>query len=97
MKSTKVRVDHNSDDPCHHWYFNGVLHREDGPAVEYDNGDTSWFQNGVLHREDGPAVEWNWTNKDKLLPVKEWYLYGKRLECNSQIEFEQLMRLKVFW
>jgi hypothetical protein len=35
-----------------------VLHREDGPAVEYPNGDKYWFYNNKLHRSDGPAIEW---------------------------------------
>lgn len=34
-----------------------VLHREDGPAVEYVNTYQAWYKNGKLHREDGPAVE----------------------------------------
>jgi len=32
-------------------------HREDGPAVEYADGDKEYYINGKLHREDGPAVE----------------------------------------
>ena len=38
------------------WYLNDVLHREDGPAIEYGNGYKSWYIKGKLHREDGPAV-----------------------------------------
>ena len=56
------------------YYVNNILHRENGPAVVYVNGDTGWFKNGNLHREDGPAVEY--TNGAKF-----WYLnnifYGK--------------------
>ena len=26
-----------------HWYLNGKLHRENGPAVECINGDKWWF------------------------------------------------------
>ena len=48
-----------------------ILHREDGPAIEYADGDKEWWINGKLHREDGPAVEYE--NGDK-----EWYLNGKR-------------------
>ena len=33
------------------------LHREDGPAIEYANGNKHWYLNGKLHREDGPAIE----------------------------------------
>jgi hypothetical protein len=41
------------------WYnVQGQLHREDGPAVEYANGDCMWFLNGQVHREDGPAQEY---------------------------------------
>ncbi len=28
------------------WFRFGVLHREDGPAVEYPNGLKSWFREG---------------------------------------------------
>ena len=40
-----------------HYYLNGKLHREDGPAVEYANGDKLYYLNGKCHREDGPAIE----------------------------------------
>ena len=39
------------------WRLNGKFHREDGPAIEYADGDKYWFINGKYHREDGPAVE----------------------------------------
>jgi len=43
------------------WYLNGELHREDGPAIEYSNGDMAWVINGETHRLDGPAVKFgNW-------------------------------------
>jgi len=50
--------------------LNGKYHRENGPAVEYPNGDKSWYINGKLHREDGPAVEWS-------NGTKYWYLNDK--------------------
>ena len=51
------------------WYDlkTDLLHREDGPAIEYVNGDKSWFINGKLHREDGPALEY-------ASGYKAWYL-----------------------
>ena len=52
------------------WYLNDKLHREDGPAVEWNDGDKEWFINGEIHREDGPAVECS--NGDKI-----WHLNGK--------------------
>ena len=38
------------------WKLNGKFHREDGPAIEYPNGDKFWYYNGFHHRMDGPAV-----------------------------------------
>ena len=49
-----------------------ILHREDGPAIEYNCGSKSWYINGKRHREDGPAVEWN----DGIV---NWYLNGEKL------------------
>ena len=49
----------------------GVLHREDGPAVEYADGSVKWYFNGKLHRDDGPAV----INPKMGM---EWYKDGKR-------------------
>jgi hypothetical protein len=51
------------------WYFNGLLHREDGPAIEGYEGSKAWYLNGKLHRTDGPAVEW-------AKGAKDWYIYG---------------------
>ena len=48
----------------------GVLHRLDGPAIEYSSGAEEWWQNGKRHRIDGPAVEW----RDS---AKEWFQNGK--------------------
>jgi hypothetical protein len=33
-----------------------LLHRENGPAVEWDDGSEDWWFNGVPHREGGPAI-----------------------------------------
>jgi len=53
-----------------YWYNqNGLLHREDGPAVEWIDGTKEWYRNGLLHREDGPASEW-------ADGTKEWYRNG---------------------
>jgi hypothetical protein len=29
-----------------YWIINGHFHREDGPAIEYANGNKEWFLNG---------------------------------------------------
>ena len=28
------------------WYFNGQLHRVDGPAIEWADGSKEWYLNG---------------------------------------------------
>ncbi len=58
------------EDGSKKWYLNGVLHREDGPAIEESNGDKAWWFHGKLHREDGPAVQ-------LAGGTKAWYLNGK--------------------
>lgn len=40
------------------WFRNGVLHRENGPAVVAPDGSTYWYADGKLHRDDGPAIEY---------------------------------------
>ena len=58
-----------------------VLHREDGPAIEWTSGSKAWYINGKLHREDGPANEWT-------VGGNEWWVDGKRLteeEFNLQM------------
>ena len=72
------------------WCRNNQLHREDGPAIEYADGSKSWFRNGQYHREDGPAVE-------LADGTKHWYFRGKYIDCKTNEEFLQLMKLKAFW
>lgn len=38
------------------WYINGLLHREDGPALEWISGKSDYYSEGKRHRIDGPAV-----------------------------------------
>jgi hypothetical protein len=49
----------------------GQRHREDGPAIEWNDGSKYWFINGKYHREDGPAIEYPNGNK-------EWWINGLR-------------------
>lgn len=46
-----------------------ILHRTDGPAIEWSDGGKSWYLNGNRHREDGPAAEY--ANGSKF-----WWLNG---------------------
>jgi len=37
----------------------GILHRENGPAVEFKDGTKLYFINNKYHRENGPALEYS--------------------------------------
>ena len=37
---------HIEENGTRSWFLNGKLHREDGPAIEYANGDKYWYING---------------------------------------------------
>jgi hypothetical protein len=78
----------------HESYFKdkamNILHRHDGPAIEYTNGTKSWYVDGKRHRLDGPAIIWS--NGDK-----EWYVDGvfimeldKRGKINSRMGDEKI-------
>lgn len=73
MKSIKEIDD---DGAVNYYNEEGELHREDGPAVDYDEEDPGvfkmWCINGKNHREDGPAI----TDYDG--ERQEWYINGKR-------------------
>lgn len=52
------------------------LHREDGPAIEWDDGDKEWYVNGKCHRIDGPALVYADPQPDG---IKEWWTNGRKL------------------
>jgi len=61
---------------CRCWYLvtpTGLIrHREDGPAIEWDNGNKDWLRNGLRHRTDGPAIE-------MANGYKAWFISGQEL------------------
>lgn len=52
---------------------NQRLHRFDGPAIIYPNGDKKWYEYGQLHRVSGPAIIECWT-RDHQPNYYAWYL-----------------------
>lgn len=79
---------------------NGVIHREDGPAIEYANGAKEWWLNGKKHRIDGAAIE-HINIRDpfegKVYTAKEWWVNGVNIYVESDEEFFRLMKLREFW
>lgn len=59
-----------------------ILHRTDGPAMEWANGTKEWYLDDELHRVDGPAVEW-------ADGTKEWYVNGAQY---TEEEFENITK-----
>ena len=83
MNYNRKEIDNNGNI---RYYLNDKLHRIDGPAVEYTNGDKVWWINGQLHRIDGPAVEW-------ADGRKYWYINGAE---HTEKEFnEYINNLKI--
>jgi len=37
---------HTNGNGTTRWFLNGERHREDGPAIEYADGDKYWYLNG---------------------------------------------------
>jgi hypothetical protein len=63
-------------DDSNFWFFDDKLHRTDGPAIEWKNGNRHWYSHGKLHRTDGPAIEYY--NGTKI-----WCINGKKITTNE--------------
>jgi hypothetical protein len=62
----------------------------------WKSGGESYFDNkGEYHRIDGPATTFSYVMHD--IGPSKWYIHGKRINCNSQEEFERILKLKAFW
>lgn len=53
------------------FHENGIVHRKNKPAIEYENGGWRWYNQGKLHRNMEPAVKF--TNGSM-----HWYSNGLR-------------------
>lgn len=58
------------------YYKDGVLHRDDGPAIVGRDGYEAWFKDGKSHREDGPAI---------IHPeaISSWWYEGHRINLDE--------------
>lgn len=70
------------------WYFMGVPHRENGPALVYPGRYELWYWYGLLHRVDGPAAVY-------AKGEKEWWWYGQFMKSKFDYEmFQKWMQRK---
>jgi len=49
------------------YYFYGMLHREDGPAVEYSNGALDWYLNGLFYLFEEWLEKTSLKDEEKIL------------------------------
>lgn len=81
----------------HIYYKYGKFHREDGPALEWWDGEKAWWVNGERHRTDGPAIIWSsggvewWVNDQWYRTFDEWIKYL------SEIDLEHATMMKLKW
>lgn len=72
-RRSRLERRHLAPDVVRRYWLSGPadahFHREDGPAIELEDGSKEWFRNGRRHRDDGPAVERAGRDADRL-----WYV-----------------------
>jgi hypothetical protein len=64
------------DGTTKYWKLNGLLQRDDGPAIVGNDGYKVWYIKGKRHRTDGPAAIYP---SGKLF----WFLNGLEYSFNS--------------
>lgn len=66
----------NVDGGSEFWFKDGKPHREDGPAIIFENGTQFWYKNGIKHRQGGPAVI-------RANGAVEYWSYGRKIELGD--------------
>jgi len=87
MKPQYIEINESGDKFYYSDKAMTVLHREDGPAIEWANGDKFWYLNGKCHREDGPACEYANGNKSWWLNNELHREYGPACEWANGDKF----------
>ena len=49
------------------YYLNNLLHREDGLAIEYPDGDKIWYLNGIMYGNNSTFTNDSWKKFIKIL------------------------------
>lgn len=49
-------IDESGSEIWHRVDHPNVIHRDDGPAITWDDGSRFWYYDGVNHNENGPSV-----------------------------------------
>lgn len=92
------------------WYKDGLQHRDDGPAIESNDGSLEWRFNNMTHRINGPAYidsegnKW-WCQNGESHRVggpayegvdgtKQWYVDGDQVSKEQHALLVDTMKLK---
>jgi hypothetical protein len=74
---------------------NGLVHRDDGPAIDSPGRIQEWYEKDKLHRIGGPAViYWN----GPLFCGSRWFYRGKQhREDGPAVELLYGSKCKEYW
>lgn len=96
-----VEYSHNNDDGYHlyitKYYQHGILHNENGPAVEINRDyefESRYYINGLLHREDGPAIT---INRRFGPSYREHRVNGKLHRETGPAKYEETSPGNILW
>ena len=74
-------------DSAKEWWFDGNIHRLDGPARVWLHGTKEWWIDGKRHRLDGPAIE-------HYSGSKYWYIDNIKCAKEQHKLLHSIMKLK---
>jgi hypothetical protein len=82
----------------------GVLHNEKEYSLRFALSkrlNKYWYENGILHKLDGPAyIDIDNMALGLKMPLNygmHWYYENELMSCNSQEDFERILKMKSFW
>ena len=105
LKSGDIWIDNKNTVKmnCTIYYKDGKIHKEDGPAIEWEDGSKYWYCEGHLHRKNKPAViqmdglcEW-WENGNFVYKkIIDQTSVKELIDNENQIEQEKEITLYGF-
>ena len=79
----------------HRWYKNGMLHRENGPAIQRFDGSFAFMLDNKYHRDNGqPAVVYI---DDGKTVREEWWFNGERHRANGPAVTTKFGEEQWYW
>ena len=61
------------------WKLNGKRHREDGPAIEYADGEEQWYLNGVKLTKEQHKIKTSSIKDHTVKEISELLGYNVRI------------------